>query len=329
MKYSLFFILMLPLIAYGELSWKKNQGNFSVEIEIPEEKISLTFPLKVQLKTISPETYNVDIEDLKKNLLHTSSIYPSPFSIISADVHNESLQDGRVQQQFDFLLQPQLIGKYPLTFRNIVFNSKDSNQNEEIVSQIFTIQIESQNAETAFDINAGPLLPLSQSLPITINQKNRELRKETQSRFQETYFPWIELLIAILAITFLWIAFKSREIKPVKETEAQQIEKARAKVLTTIDELRNQEKNKNFYIDLTDAVREYIEKKYDLHAPTLTTPEFLQEVAQLETINVEEREKLSHFLNSADRVKFAKHQPTDSEFEDALSLAQDLVAVQG
>jgi len=80
-----------------------------------------------------------------------------------------------------------------------------------------------------------------------------------------------------------------------------------------------------FYFRLTDIVRQYIERQFDIKAPEQTTEEFLAEVKDRSTLNTEHKRLLNDFLQSADLVKFARYQPQASEIEQAFAAAGDFV----
>jgi hypothetical protein len=74
-----------------------------------------------------------------------------------------------------------------------------------------------------------------------------------------------------------------------------------------------------FFVELSDIVRRYLEDRFELHAPELTTEEFLDVAAGSPDLTRNHRGFLRTFLSSADRVKFARHVPQPSEVETALS----------
>ena len=63
-------------------------------------------------------------------------------------------------------------------------------------------------------------------------------------------------------------------------------------------------KYKDFYVELTMVVRRYVQRKYGIRAPNLTTEEFFAEVSKPEH-KLNSAEALKQFLESADMVKFA------------------------
>ncbi len=77
---------------------------------------------------------------------------------------------------------------------------------------------------------------------------------------------------------------------------------------------------------LTDIVREYLEQRFKLHAPTLTTGEFLDELnSPASPLKVEHRHFLREFLTSADMVKFAKVPADKGLLGEVMARAESLI----
>lgn len=70
---------------------------------------------------------------------------------------------------------------------------------------------------------------------------------------------------------------------------------------------------KDFYVELTRVVRNYIQRKYSIKAPHMTTEEFL---AAFKSGSPQSLAALKNFLESADLVKFAGLEATP-EMTDA------------
>ncbi len=112
---------------------------------------------------------------------------------------------------------------------------------------------------------------------------------------------WIALAIAVIALLGVlawWIAHRVRLhlMSPIQRAWLE-LDKLVSKGLP------DRGRYKDFYIELTMVVRRYIQRKYGVKAPHLTTGEFLREIG--ESGRVPGREKLASFLESADLVKFA------------------------
>ncbi|MCS6913698.1 MAG: hypothetical protein RMK29_17245 [Myxococcales bacterium] len=80
-----------------------------------------------------------------------------------------------------------------------------------------------------------------------------------------------------------------------------------------------------WYVELSDAVRRYIEDRYGVRAPELTTEEFLREAQHLPGMAASHREQLAVFLGTCDRVKFAAYHPAPEESRVALEQARTFV----
>ncbi|MCG6551863.1 MAG: BatD family protein [Candidatus Magnetominusculus sp. LBB02] len=82
---------------------------------------------------------------------------------------------------------------------------------------------------------------------------------------------------------------------------------------------------KEYFTELSSIVRYYIEDRFWLKAPEMTTEEFLHMVREsLELSNVH-KELLRDFLNRSDMVKFAKYGPSSAEIEGSFAAAWKFV----
>ena len=82
---------------------------------------------------------------------------------------------------------------------------------------------------------------------------------------------------------------------------------------------------KDFYVELTMVVRRYVQRRYGIKAPHLTTEEFLQEVANdASPVSGLSSNVLSlrKFLESADMVKFAGVEATPEMADEATDSAR-------
>jgi hypothetical protein len=80
-----------------------------------------------------------------------------------------------------------------------------------------------------------------------------------------------------------------------------------------------------WFVELSAIARTYIERRYEIRAPELTTEEFLQEAARGHRLRDDHRALLSSFLARCDRVKFAGYRPDPQESLDSLAAARAFV----
>ena len=82
---------------------------------------------------------------------------------------------------------------------------------------------------------------------------------------------------------------------------------------------------KPFCTAVSDALRLYLEERFDFRAPERTTEEFLVELQRADQLNDAQKEFLADFLSRCDVVKFAKHEPSETELRSLHSAALGLV----
>jgi len=82
---------------------------------------------------------------------------------------------------------------------------------------------------------------------------------------------------------------------------------------------------KEYYSGLSAIVRTYVEQRFGVRAPEMTTEEFLVRSARKGELQGQHRGLLGGFLGESDLVKFAKHLPTIDDSERAYDAAKRFV----
>ena len=103
-------------------------------------------------------------------------------------------------------------------------------------------------------------------------------------------------------------------------------EPAHIVALRKLDEFRSNalwvpEKQKAFYTGVTDALREYISRRYGVSAMEMTTAELFAAVKSVEDFPADMLEGLKELFETADFVKFAKYVASDEDNASAVPLA--------
>lgn len=89
--------------------------------------------------------------------------------------------------------------------------------------------------------------------------------------------------------------------------------------------LLEQQQHTEYYVQLSAIVRAYLEQRFTLRAPEMTTEEFLQIAQRDRQLPAEHRGSLTQFLNEADLVKFARYVPATEDAERAYHAARQFV----
>ena len=82
---------------------------------------------------------------------------------------------------------------------------------------------------------------------------------------------------------------------------------------------------KEYYTLLSDIVRRYMEDRFSIKAPEMTTQEFLWYLKKTGELTPQHKELLTDFLNSCDMVKFARYGPSSKEMEESFHSAKKLI----
>lgn len=157
---------------------------------------------------------------------------------------------------------------------------------------------------------------------------------------------WILLAILIAGLCiggyYLWQWYQKNR-KPEEESiEPELLRPADEVALEKLDEIKAQKiwkdgKVKEYQTELTDVIREYIGRRFDVQSTEKTSDETLREMEAILVKGQSDKvqctkedgkalyERLKKMLQTADLVKFAKWHTTPDENEQALNTAYDFV----
>lgn len=161
----------------------------------------------------------------------------------------------------------------------------------------------------------------------TVKQTIYDIREplHTPVKFGEIsgYLIWGLIIGAAIALLVFYIIRRRKRIPLFGKPSP--ADPPHVKAIKALEELHHQKvwqnnKHKQYYTRLTDIIREYLEERYGVHAPEMTSDEVLEAIVQF---SLPERSvnELRHLLRSADMVKFAKQIPDSEDNETAFTAA--------
>ena len=145
-------------------------------------------------------------------------------------------------------------------------------------------------------------------------------------------FRWVLLAIVLLLLAvggwYLWRWYQKNRKPEEEPIDPELLRPADEVALEKLDEIKAQKiwkdgKVKEYQTELTDVVREYISRRFDVQSTEKTSDETLRAMKPL--IEKDLFSKLSKMLQLADLVKFAKWHTTPDENEMALTTAYEFV----
>lgn len=132
------------------------------------------------------------------------------------------------------------------------------------------------------------------------------------------------IAMALIAAAILWRWLRRRP-KEHKQQSAYEIARDRLDALMQRPLPLVGKEATSFYVELSDIVRQYLEDRFELRAPELTTEEFLDVVSESPDLHREHQLLLQEFLRQADLVKFAGFKPDESTVQASIDAANRFI----
>ena len=180
-----------------------------------------------------------------------------------------------------------------------------------------------QSDDGKFSFVAGPVAfaPPAAREPVTGGIETDPRKDLPPLSWKLVGFVALGLLVVGVALAGLFVLVRFA-VRKVKEHRMSPIERAWVELDRLLKKgLPGRGRYKDFYVELTMVVRRYVQRKYGVKAPQLTTEEFLRDrrIVELSSSRIAELKK---FLESADLVKFAGVQATPEMADEATDAAR-------
>ena len=265
------------------------QKRLETSIDTTKNKIGAEF--KLTIKT-SVDTLSKVVFPNLKNIGALEVIRSYPIDTVKNDDRYELIKKYGLTQ-FDS-------GKYSIPSIKIFINSKPY-MTDSLLVEVANVQVDTLK-QKMYDIKG--ITPVKSSLG--------------------DWWKYLLVLALILGIGALvyWFVKKQQRKKIEEEVYKTPIEKATS-LLNSLEkkELWQKGEVKEYYSELTDIARNYIEEAIEIPAMESTTSELIlglraASVRKKMTVSQETIQNLERVLKQADLVKFAKSKPLDYEIEE-------------
>jgi hypothetical protein len=172
-------------------------------------------------------------------------------------------------------------------------------------------------------------LMVASVLPETeINAGLRPMRARLEGRGEPSFLArWWFLLLTPLLLIGVFFGVRAWRRRAIERARISAYDKAIGRLaalesggMPTLDEVDE------WYVELSAIIRRYLEDRFGLRAPELTTEEFLREAKRATALTDDHKDLLSSFLEGCDRVKFARYEPDEAESKQALDAARTFLA---
>jgi len=288
-----------------EIDKDYQRGPLTVHVRADKTNMTIAETVLLELEAAIETGYEVKMPKVDKVLEN--------FGIVDWDNLGDKLdENNNVVQTYQYRLEPFLSGTFAIPA--FTFNFYDSNSPEEDKYELTTEPI---------DIEVISLLG-EQRAELVI----ADIEDVVQMSKGKSYV-WLWALGVIVIITsgiVVWMYLsQKRQAELVRIFKpAHEIAYERLRTLVKED-LVKAGKIKEFYEQISDILRHYIEHRFNLRAPERTTEEFLIELASTEVLGAADKEDLGEFLIHCDLVKFARYNPATEQIQKTFDLVKNFI----
>ena len=167
------------------------------------------------------------------------------------------------------------------------------------------------------------------SIDIKESDSLKDIKEQIEAKFSLLdYWIWILVLLIVLLVIYLFNKFfnKSNQTATTKKV----VIKIAPNIIATnaLDKLEKKKlwqegKIKEYYSEISEILRTYIDSRFNIIALELTTEEIINKISK--NISSESTKELRTLLLRSDLAKFAKSKPIDVENNESMLLAKKLV----
>ncbi|MEA3489223.1 MAG: hypothetical protein U9R44_02625 [Candidatus Omnitrophota bacterium] len=185
-----------------------------------------------------------------------------------------------------------------------------------------------QHGETQWQVVDSPQVPIDVVSLLTGEDKDIKDIKGLLVSGMRLFLLVIILVLLLMAGAVSWALWHRKIVQAASEAAvertAHEIAYEQLRQLKAMD-LPGKGRIKEYYTRLSDIIRHYLENRFSLRAPEMTTEEFMEKLKRSPALIDEHKGLLKDFLSNCDLVKFAKYGPSPLEILDSFQAAERLV----
>jgi hypothetical protein len=291
-------------ISEFEINKEYSRGPLTAYILVDKAKINIAQTVTLQLEASIEPGYDLEMPTVEKVLEN--------FGIVDWDNLGDKLDDNNnIVKRYRYRLEPFLSGTYPIPA--FTFEFYDVNSPEEKKYELTTEPI---------DIEVASLLG-EQRAELKIADIEDVVKMPEKTSY---WWIWALCIVIIAAGVVTWFILRREKTKETIRIFKPAHEIAYNRLRALIDKkLIEAGKIKEFYEQISDILRHYIEHRFNLHAPERTTEEFLAELPATNVLSKADQERLAEFLTHCDLVKFAKYSPSNEQIQKTFDLVKNFI----
>ena len=287
-----------------EIDKDYQRGPLTVHVRLDKAKMTIAETFLLEFEAAIEPGFKLQMPKVDRVLEH--------FGIVDWDNLGDKLdENNNVVSRYRYRLEPFLSGTFPIPA--FAFQFTDVNNTEEKTYELTTEPI---------DIEVTSLLG-EQRAELVIADIEDVVPMPKKSSY---WWLWVLGIISVIAGVCFWLYLRQKRVAELVRVfkPAHEIAYDRLRDLVKED-LVKKAKIKEFYEQISDILRHYIEHRFNLRAPERTTEEFLIELATADILGTDDKTDLGEFLKLSDLVKFAKHNPTTEQIQKTFDLVKNFI----
>jgi hypothetical protein len=283
-------------------------GPVKATIKVWPAKPTLGEPIYARLEIVAPAGVSIDAP-----FQEAGDQRLGRFRVVGFTRDHRSAASGAVHEQ-TYTLEAQTSGKHRVPpLRLEMLDTRTRNDKAPAPQEILTDEVPLDVAPVPLAAAAAPLQPGA-----------TELDPDAGST-SWVFVLGIASMLAVLASGSILVV---RNLRAKRRVEAQR--SAYDVAVTQLRSLADRgapdaDGADPWFVELSAIVRRYLEQRYEIRAPELTTEEFLLVATARPELHEDHRGLLTSFLERCDRVKFAGYRPDADESLATLAAARDFV----
>ncbi len=234
-----------------------------------------------------------------------------PFEVRGFRVLDPSSEAGKAVFEAQLTLSIFQTGDFQIPSMDVVYQPPDGGPTTTLPTPETTVVVESVKTGDASDI--------------------RDIKPPLEiPRAWWTYWPWALLLAALAAAAYGLSRRRKQKpgAEPIRPLLSPYAEAYQALCRLRDDGLPDAGRIKTYHTELSEIMRRYLQRRFDVQALEMTTFEIHRELRGL-GLDESLRGLFDQLLDRCDLVKFAKHVPTPGQIETCLKAAFQILEETG
>ncbi len=296
--------IFILLIMTFTMMLEAQPEDISISSRVDKSRITIGDLVRYKVTVTHNENVQVEMPGLGVNL--------GGFEIRDYHVQEPYKKDGIIISEADYIISTFLTGEFEIPPLTISYTTMKDSVVQKLTTEKIQIIVESVKPSEAGDIR--DIKP-----PV-------EIPRDWWQFYRWFILAALFVILSILGYILYQRKKQGKRLLPLKQEPSQPPHEI---AYEKLDHLRHSdllEKGlfKDYYTEISEIIRNYIEGRYFVIAMEMTTFEVLEGLSGAD-LSEEEYQLFSVFFSQCDLVKFAKYIPSEKENEEIMDLAFEIV----